>query len=118
VNAGGVYAYVKTSLDQTKYLSELMSGDNVLIVDKNGEAKKGIVGRSKIEKRPLILIEAEVDNAKYSVILQNAETINLVNNEGVPLSVTKLNIGDKVLVNMDTGGRHFGRKIEEHIIEK
>ncbi len=118
VNAGGVYAYVKTSSDKTKYLSEVSSGDDILIVDYKGNIRKGIVGRSKIEKRPLILIEAEVDNKNYSVILQNAETINLVNVKGEPISVTKLNKGDKVLVNIEKGGRHFGRKIEESIIEK
>ena len=118
VNAGAVYAYTKVNLDKTKYLSELKSGDEILIVNYKGEIRKGIIGRSKIETRPLILIEAEKDGIVQSIILQNAETINLIKPDGKPISVTKLQTGDEVVVHLDKGGRHFGIKIEEKIIEK
>ncbi len=118
VNAGAVYAYVRVNQERTKYLSELKSGDEVLIVNSNGRIRKGIVGRSKIETRPLILIEAEFSGQVFSVILQNAETINLVSPDGEPISVSKLKKGDKVLISAESGGRHFGRKIEENIVEK
>ncbi len=118
VNAGAVYAYVKVSSDKTKYLSELKAGSDILIVNSNGETRKGIVGRSKIETRPLLLIEAVFNGDIFSVILQNAETINLVSADKKPVSVTKLKKGDKVLIFTESGGRHFGRKIEEKIIEK
>ncbi len=118
VNAGAVYAYTKVDLDKTKYLSELKSGDEILIVNYKGEIRKGIIGRSKIETRPLILIEAEKDGLTQSIILQNAETINLIRPHGKPISVTKLKTGDEVVVHLDKGGRHFGIKIEEKIIER
>ena len=118
VNAGAVYAYVKVAHDKTKYLSELKAGDEILIVNTDGLTRKGIVGRSKIETRPLILIEAKYSQKNFSVILQNAETINLVSSDGNPVSVTRLKKGMKVLINIDSGGRHFGTKIEEKIIEK
>jgi 3-dehydroquinate synthase II len=118
VNAGAVHAYIKVDKDRTKYLSEIKSGDNILIVKNNGEIREGIVGRSKIETRPLILISAECEGKEYSVILQNAETINLVSSDKSPVSVTKLKKGDKVLVEINRGARHFGIKIEENIVEK
>ncbi len=118
VNAGAVYAYTKVDIDKTKYLSELKSGDEILIVNYKGEIKKGIIGRCKIETRPLILIEAEKDGKSQSIILQNAETINLVKPDGEPVSVTKLKSGDEVLVYTEEGARHFGIKIKEKIIEK
>ena len=118
VNAGAVHAYIKVEREKTKYLSEIKSGDNILIVNSNGEVREGIVGRNKIEERPLVLITAFANQKEYSVILQNAETINLVNEKKKPVSVTKLKKGDKVLVELNEGGRHFGIKIEENIIER
>ena len=58
VNAGPVHAYVMTPGNKTKYLSELETGDEVLTVDQEGTTKIAIVGRVKIEKRPLMLVEA------------------------------------------------------------
>ncbi len=118
VNAGAVHAYIKVSKEKTKYLSEIKSGDKVLIVNANGEIREGIAGRSKIEERPLVLITAKKDNSEFSVILQNAETINLVKKDKTPVSVTKLKKGDKVLVEINSGARHFGIKIEENIVER
>lgn len=118
VNAGPVHAYTLTPSKKTRYLSELESGEEVLIVDETGKSKKAVVGRVKIERRPLILIEAEYDNIKIKTILQNAETIRLINNKNEAISVTSLKKGDKVLAFLDDKARHFGMKIEETIIEK
>lgn len=103
---------------KTKYLSELKSGDEVLIVDSKGNGRKAIVGRVKIEKRPLLLIEAECEGMKIATLLQNAETIRLVNEKGKPVSVSELKEGDKVLVHIEESARHFGMAIKESIIEK
>ncbi len=118
VNAGPVHAYVMAPDHKTKYLSELGTGDQVLIVDRDGKARPTIVGRVKIEKRPLILVEAEYDNILLRTLLQNAETIRLVNDKGEPVSISELNVGDKILVYIEEGARHFGMAIEEAIIEK
>lgn len=117
VNAGAVHAYVKVG-EKTRYLSELKSGDEVTVVDKEGRTRTAIVGRSKIEKRPMMLIEAEADCQRMSTLLQNAETIKLVGADGLPRSVADLKVGDEVLAYLESGGRHFGMSIEESIIEK
>lgn len=118
VNAGPVQAYVMVPGNKTKYLSELETGDEVLAVDKDGATRTVIVGRIKIEKRPLILVEAEYDEIKIKSLLQNAETIRLVNNKNEAISVSDLQVGDKLKVFIDKGARHFGMSIEETIIEK
>ncbi|MCP4367882.1 MAG: 3-dehydroquinate synthase II [Deltaproteobacteria bacterium] len=118
VNAGPVHAYTKVPGGKTRYLSELSAGDRVLIIDFRGNATIGAVGRLKIEKRPLMLIRATVNEKEVTTILQNAETIRLTSPEGNPISVVKLNPGVKVLVAVEKGGRHFGHKIDETITER
>ncbi len=117
VNAGAVHAYVKVG-DKTQYLSELGAGDEVLVVDSKGCKRPAIVGRVKIERRPMLLVEARVDDSIVKTILQNAETIKLVGKDGKPISVAALKEGDEVMVNYEDTARHFGMKIEETIIEK
>ena len=118
VNAGPVQAYVMVPGGKTRYLSELEVGDEVLIVNTDGETRKAYVGRSKIEKRPLLLIEAEYEDVKIKTLVQNAETIRVVDNDGKPLSVADLKKGDKIKVFIDQKARHFGMSIDENIIEK
>ena len=117
VNAGAVHAYVLVG-EKTKYLCELEAGDEVAIVNAAGEQRKGIVGRVKIERRPLMLVEADLKGKIVKTILQNAETIKLVTKGGKPVAVTDLKPGDEVLVKFEDTGRHFGMKVEETIIEK
>ena len=118
VNAGPVHAYTRIPGGKTRYLSELSAGDEVMIVDYQGNAITGIIGRLKIEKRPLLLIIAMAGNTQITTIAQNAETIRLIDPKGNPLSVVSLAAGDKVLVALEASGRHFGLKIEETITEK
>ncbi|MDY6792454.1 MAG: 3-dehydroquinate synthase II [Thermodesulfobacteriota bacterium] len=118
INAGPVHAYTKVPGGKTRYLSELSAGDRVLIVDFKGNAVTGVVGRLKIEKRPLMLVRATVNKKEVTTILQNAETIRLTSPEGDPISVVKLSPGDKVLVAVEKGGRHFGHQIDETITER
>jgi 3-dehydroquinate synthase II len=123
VNAGAVYAYILVG-EKTRYLSELSSGNEVLIVNAEGKARKAVVGRVKIEKRPLMLVEAEVEvetgegeTRKCSILLQNAETIKLMG-KTTPISVVDLKEGDEVLVHLTEAARHFGMAVEEMVIEK
>lgn len=118
VNAGPVQAYVMVPGNKTRYLSELKAGDEVLIVNTKGETRTAYVGRSKIEKRPLILIEAEYEGNIIRTLLQNAETIRVIDNDDNPLSVADLKKGDKVKVYVETNARHFGIAIDETIIEQ
>lgn len=57
---GPVHAYVLVPGGKTCYLSELKSGKEVIVVDEKGRQRTAIVGRVKIESRPLILVEAKV----------------------------------------------------------
>jgi 3-dehydroquinate synthase II len=118
VNAGPVHSYTRIPGGKTRYLSELSAGDQVLIVDFKGNTTTGIVGRLKIEKRPLMLVKAVIGDKEISSIVQNAETIRLTDPQGKALSVVSLVPGDKVLAAVEEGGRHFGIKIEESITEK
>jgi 3-dehydroquinate synthase II len=76
------------------------------------------VGRVKIEKRPLVFIEAALKEKVFSAILQNAETVRLTAPGGTPISVVELCPGTKVLVLVEAAGRHFGMKVDETIEEK
>ncbi|GIL94034.1 hypothetical protein Vretimale_370 [Volvox reticuliferus] len=96
VNAGPVHAYVLCPRGRTRYLSELSSGMEVVVADPAGRCRTAVVGRVKIERRPLVFVElatsAEVDGevdwtlveqgagevTQHSLMLQNAETVKLV----------------------------------------
>lgn len=116
VNAGAVHAYVLTASGRTKYLAEVRGGDELLAVDGEGNTRRVVVGRSKMERRPLLLVEVDAGPRKFSTIVQNAETIRLVTPDG-PVSVSDLKVGQRVMVRLEEGGRHFGHTIEETIVE-
>lgn len=117
VNAGPVHAYILMPDGSTRYLSELKGGDEALVVGADGHTRKVVVGRTKVERRPLLLIEADVGGERYSTIVQNAETIR-VYSKGKVASVSKLKLGDTILLKLERGGRHFGMRVEETIREK
>ncbi|MCD2202010.1 3-dehydroquinate synthase II [Halobacterium sp. KA-6] len=118
VNAGAVHAYVRTPDGGTKYLAELSSGDEVQVVDREGHTRTAVVGRAKIEKRPMFRVEAETESGdRIETLLQNAETIKVSTREG-RTAVTDLDEGDEILAYLEEGGRHFGEAIDERIIEQ
>jgi len=118
VNAGPVHAYTRLAGGETKYLSELKAGDEVLVVNFEGESYPAVVGRAKVERRPLALVEAEENGQIISVILQNAETIRLTKPDGKAVSLVDLKEGIEILVHREGTGRHFGAEINETIVEK
>jgi len=118
VNAGAVHAYILLPDGKTAYLSDLATGGQVFVADGKGTAHSAIVGRVKIERRPLLLVEAAAGKDKVSLILQNAETIRLVGKDGKAISVVALKTGDEILGSILEGGRHFGMAVKETIREK
>jgi len=121
VNAGAVHCYTLSPDGTTKYLSELETGSEVLVLDAKGKARRATVGRSKIERRPMLMIKAIADNEeKGGIIAQDAETIRFVKSNGHLVSVTHLKKGDSVLVySKSATGRHFGMEVDdEYILEK
>jgi 3-dehydroquinate synthase II len=118
VNAGPVSLYNFSRDGKTRYLSELSAGETVVLVNRSGETRSVDVARVKIERRPMLLIEAGIADRAVKTIVQNAETVRLVTPDGSK-SVSELKPGDEVLVRLDEGGRHFGTKVQdEMIIEK
>jgi 3-dehydroquinate synthase II len=122
VNAGAVHCYTLSPDGTTKYLSEIETGSEVLVFDSKGKARRATVGRSKIERRPMLMIKAEIANNGEigGIIAQDAETIRFVRGDGHLISVTHLKKGDKVLVHAKSAtGRHFGMEVsDEYILEK
>jgi 3-dehydroquinate synthase II len=118
VNAGAVHAYTLTPGGKTKYLADLKAGDEVLLVNFRGKSQTAYLGRNKIEKRPVMLIEADAEGQPITLVLQNAETIRLVSPDGKAVSVTTLKQGDKVLGHIEKAGRHFGMQVDETLIER
>jgi 3-dehydroquinate synthase class II len=111
----------------------------VVVVDAEGRSRRELIGRVKIERRPLVLVEAETENGEmYSILLQNAETVKLVGpnkatnigdgdsggnikytkKDWKTISVSALCSGDEVFVLVQNAARHTGVSIEEFITEK
>ncbi|MBI5145881.1 MAG: 3-dehydroquinate synthase [Thaumarchaeota archaeon] len=120
VNAGAVHCYTIAPDGTTKYLSELETGSEVLILDSKGKARRATVGRSKIERRPMLMIKAQIGDEVGGIIAQDAETIRFVKPGGHLVSVTHLKKGDIVMVHAKSAtGRHFGMEVsDEYILEK
>ena len=119
VNAGAVHCYTPSPDGNTRYLSEVEAGDEVVIVDTKGMARRVAVGRSKVETRPMRLIKAVTDDEVGSIIVQNAETIRFVGTNGKLIAVTEMKRGNSILVHAKSAkGRHFGMEVNEYVVEK
>lgn len=119
VNAGSVHSYVLMSDNSTRYLSELKAGDEVAVISSFGEIRKCIIGRLKIERRPFIIIRFKTENEEVGqVILQQAETVRLIDKFGNALSVTDLKIGDEIIIRKQNQMRHIGKALEGEMNEK
>ena len=117
VNAGAVHAYCLMANGSTKYLSELTSGDQVAIANVSGETRSATIGRLKIERRPFLLIRFDCDNQSAQVLVQQAETVRFINEEG-NISVTSIQDGDKIAVRFSSGMRHIGRELAGEMNER
>jgi 3-dehydroquinate synthase II len=118
VNAGAIHSYTLAPDGSTRYLSELRAGDRILVVSKRG-ARVVSIGRVKIERRPLRLIRVRMGDVEGSVIVQNAETIMLLAPDEALIPATKIKPGDRILAHTPrTKARHFGRAVDEFIIER
>ncbi len=119
VNAGAIHSYILMPDGTTRYLSELSSGDRVLIVDSGGRTRLTSVGRVKIEKRPLRIVKAIVNGHSGAATVQNAETIRFITEDNKLIPVTEIKKGDKILVYASgQKGRHFGIAVDETVVER
>ena len=119
VNAGPPHAYIRMSNGQTKYLSELQSGDEIHVVNTEGMQRSATVGRLKIELRPMILVKWIDENDKEgNMFLQQAETVRVVGLDMKTKSITALKPGDIVIGWSDMGSRHIGAPISSAVTER
>lgn len=120
VNAGAVHAYVQMANGTTKYLSELVAGDEVCVCDRKGGLRSAIIGRLKIESRPFLIVRYRHSESGIigQTFLQQAETVRLVSPEGEIPSVTNLTKGNMLLAMVGTSARHIGKNVLSHSEER
>lgn len=117
VNAGAAHLYTLLANGETRYLSELVPGDTILVCSPAGTARSVRVGRIKVERRPLVLIEGVRQDRHYTVFLQEAETVRLSTESG-PVATTELRAGGTAWGVPLAAGRHLGVAVEESIDER
>jgi 3-amino-4-hydroxybenzoic acid synthase len=114
-----VSSYVLSSQDRTNYLSELRQGDTVIGVKVNGDTRPLVVGRAKIETRPLLLIKARsADGDTASVILQNDWHVRVLGPAGVVHNITELKVGSVIMGYTAARSRHVGMAVDEYCLEQ
>ena len=101
----------------TKYLSELSAGDQVAIANSTGQTRTAIIGRLKIERRPFLLIRFDCNNQSGQVLVQQAETVRFIGEDG-NISVTSIQNGDRITVRLSSGMRHIGRELAGEMKER
>ena len=120
VNAGAVHAYVQMADGTTKYLCELLAGDEVHVCDSQGNLRSAIVGRLKIESRPFLIVRFRHSESGIigQTFLQQAETVRLVSSQQEMPSVTGLSKGNMLLGMVGTSARHIGKNVFSHAEER
>jgi 3-dehydroquinate synthase II len=118
VNAGAIHSYVLMADGKTKYLTELISGDEVAVLSSSGEQEKATIGRLKVETRPLMIIRFEVSSSQGQIVVQQAETVRFMTPNGGVKSVTQVTTGDKISVITDNKARHIGIPLNAEVAER
>ena len=110
--------YVMMADMSTKYISELTSGDKILLVDLDGETRTASIGRVKIEHRPLILLKWSNRNGNnYHACIQQAETVRLVSSAGKTVSITELSSDTEIITYESQTTRHIGKSVSSSVLE-
>ena len=117
VNAGAAHSYTLLSNGETRYLTELEPGDAVLVGAPGGSTRSVRVGRIKLERRPLVLVEVERGKRRFTVFLQEAETVRL-SAEGRRIPTTELQPTNRVHGVSLPPARHLGVRVAETIEER
>lgn len=119
VNAGPPQAYVMMADGTTKYISGLLTGDEVMLVSNQGITRSATIGRLKIETRPMVLIKWTDGNDKEGcMFMQQAETVRVIGLDSSPVSVTTVKPGDEILGWCDSAARHIGASISSSVTER
>ncbi|MDT9682487.1 3-dehydroquinate synthase II [Streptomyces sp. TRM76323] len=116
VNAGAVHSYV-FGTDTTAYITDLAAGEKCYAVNPSGRFREAMVGRVKVELRPLRLVEARYEDVTVNVFLQDDWHVRVMSAEGKPLNLTEVVPGTRLLGRVTEPGRHVGIKVDEEISE-
>lgn len=119
INAGALHSYVFGQDNRTNYLSELKAGSAVLGVAADGRTRRIVVGRIKLESRPLLSIKASsAEGVQVNLIVQDDWHVRVLGPGGTVRNVTELEIGDQLLGHVATDKRHVGWPVGEFCVEK
>ena len=118
VNAGAAHSYVLLASGETRYLAELAPGEAVLVARPGGPGRAVRVGRLKIERRPLVMIEWRLAGRARTLFVQEAETVRLSTPSGDAVAATAIGPGAHLLGVRLPAGRHLGRAVEETVEER
>ncbi|MFF3328646.1 3-dehydroquinate synthase II family protein [Streptomyces sp. NPDC002888] len=114
VNAGALHSYTLGPDNRTNYLSEVGSGSALLAVGADGRTRRVVVGRAKLESRPLLEIRTHAEDGRLvSLTVQDDWHVRVLGPGGKVLNVTELQTGDELLGYLATDKRHVGLPIGE-----
>ena len=114
VNAGALHSYTLGPDNRTNYLSEVGSGSVLLAVGADGRTRRVVVGRAKLESRPLLEIRTHGEDGRLvSLTVQDDWHVRVLGPGGKVLNVTELQPGDELLGYLATDKRHVGLPIGE-----
>ncbi|MFD3378519.1 MULTISPECIES: 3-dehydroquinate synthase II family protein [unclassified Streptomyces] len=114
VNAGALHSYTLGPDNRTSYLSEVGSGSVLLGVGADGRTRRVVVGRAKLESRPLLEIRTHAEDGRLvSLTVQDDWHVRVLGPGGKVLNVTELRAGDELLGYLATDKRHVGLPIGE-----
>jgi len=119
VNAGALHSYVLGPDNRTNYLSELRAGGTTLAVDAEGRTRPVMIGRAKLESRPLLTITARSpEGTVVSLTVQDDWHVRVLGPGAKVHNVTELRPGDELLGYLATDQRHVGFPIGEFCREQ
>ncbi|MEU1786795.1 3-dehydroquinate synthase II family protein [Streptomyces sparsogenes] len=114
VNAGALHSYTLGPDNRTNYLSEVGSGSTLLAVGADGRTRRVVVGRAKLESRPLLEIRAHAEDGRLvGLTVQDDWHVRVLGPGGKVLNVTELRTGDELLGHLAKDQRHVGLPIGE-----
>jgi 3-amino-4-hydroxybenzoic acid synthase len=114
VNAGALHSYTLGPDNRTNYLSEVGSGSALLAVGADGRTRRVVVGRAKLESRPLLEIRTHAEDGRLvSLTVQDDWHVRVLGPGGKVLNVTELQTGDELLGYLAQDKRHVGLPIGE-----
>ncbi|KWT63390.1 3-dehydroquinate synthase [Streptomyces albus subsp. albus] len=119
VNAAALHSYTLTPGNRTQYLSELRCGSEILAVSTDGSVRRVVVGRIKMETRPMLQIEARTSAGELvDVVAQDDWHVRALGPGASVHNITELRPGDRILGHTLTDQRHVGYAIREFLHEQ